>query len=325
MRWRRRLLVPAFVTLALVTLTPGASLAGYPEKPITLIVPFVAGGGVDLTARTLGEAVKPYLPQPIAVVNKPGGGGTVGAAEVVLSRPDGYTLGITGGSLVIQPHILGDLPYKGPADYQPVIRAVTVPTIFAVRADQPWAGMKALLDDAKSRPGKIRVGTAGRGTALGLALEALKTAAGVNLTHVPFGGSAEALTNLLGGHVEAVVVTAAEVLPQAKAGKAKVLAVLEDKRVPAYADAPTAGELGYKVSGGINPYMVFAPKGTPEAVLQALHDAMRKAIETEGFRKYAQDNLYLLDLRSRADLKRDLERLDAFCGDMVKQLGLKKK
>lgn len=325
MTFLRRFLCGLALALVVSLVVAPPPAAAYPDKPVTLIVPFAAGGGVDLTARALSEAVKAHFTQPIAVVNKPGGGGTVGAAGVVLSRPDGYTLGIAGGSIGIQPHVVSDLPYKGPHDYQPVIRAVTVPTVLAVRSDSPWPTVKALVDAAKARPGSLRFGTSGRGTAPGLGLESFKSAAGVNVLHVPFGGSSEALTNLLGGHVEGVVVTAAEVLPHVRAGKAKVLVILEDKRVPTFTDAPTAEEAGYKLTGGLNSYLVFAPNGTPQPVLQSLHDTLKKAIESEGFRKYAQDNLYVLDLRSRTDLARDLERLHGFFGDMVKQLGLQKK
>lgn len=302
---------------------PGA--AAYPEKTVTMIVPFAAGGGVDVTARTMAELMKPHFPQPIAVVNRPGGGGSVGAAEVVLARPDGYTIGLTGGSLLIQPHMLADLPFKGPGDYQPVIKVVTVPTVLAVRADAPWANAKAFLDDARANPGKIRVGSAGRGTALGLPLEAFKASAGVNLRHVPFGGSSEVLTNLLGGHVEGASVTAAEALPHVRAGKAKVLLILEDKRFPTYPDAPSVPDLGYKMPvAGIANYAIFAPKNTPEPVLQTLHEAARKAMDTDTFRKWVQDSSYLSEYRNRAELRRDFERLDATAADLARQLGLKK-
>lgn len=319
------MVVLALFTLGLAVAAPVAASAAYPEKPVTVIVPFAAGGGVDLTARMLSETIRPFFPQPLTVLNKPGGGGTVGAAEVVVAKADGYTIGIAGGSLMIQPHVLPDLPYKGPSDYQPLLRAVTVPTVFAVRSNAPWTTMKALLDDARANPAKIRAGSAGRGTAPGLALEAMKVAAKVNVTHVPFGGSSEAITNLLGGHIDAAVATAAEVLPQVRAGKVKVLAALEDKRVAVYPEAPTLAELGHTMISGVNPYLLFAPKDTPEPVLQALHEALRKAMETEAFRKYAADNSYLVEYRSRADLRADLDRLDAFFRDIVNQLGLRKK
>lgn len=321
---RRRAPLLALLLGALVVAhAPGA--AAYPEKPVTMIVPFAAGGGVDLTARTMVELMKPHFPQPIAVVNRPGGGGSVGAAEVVLARPDGYTIGLTGGSLLIQPHLIPDLPFKGPADYQPVIKVVTVPTVLAVRSDAPWANARALLDDAKANPGKIRVGSAGRGTALGLPLEAFKAVSGANLRHVPFGGSSEVLTNLLGGHVEGASVTAAEALPHVRAGKAKVLLILEDKRISTYPDAPSVPDLGFKMAvSGIANYAIFAPKSTPEPALQTLHEAARKAMDTDAFRKYVQDYSYVAEYRTRADLRRDFERLDATAGDLARQLGLKK-
>lgn len=318
------LVVAVLLTLGVVACAPAAPKPAYPEKPVTLIVPFPAGGGVDLTGRALSEAIKPYFAQPLTVVNKPGGGGTVGAAEVVQSKPDGYTIGITGGSLLIQPHMVADLPYKGPADYQPVFKVVGVPAVFAIRTDAPWKTMKEVLDYAKANPGKLRVGTAGRGTALGIPLEDLKDKAKVDLTHVPFEGSAPAVTALLGGHVEAVAVTAAEALAQVKAGKIKVVATLEDKRAPLYPEAPSARELGYEVTPALNIYLVFAPKGTPGPVVQAIHDALKKAVETEALKKFAQDYGYTLEYVSVADFEKELGRKHAFLGDILTKMGLKK-
>lgn len=325
-RGSRLLVATALLSLWVVACAPlaGPPKPAYPEKSVTLIVPFPAGGGVDATARVLSEAIKPYFPQPITVLNRPGGGGTVGVAEVVQSKPDGYTLGITGGSLLIQPHLVADLPYKGPADYQPVFKAVSVPAVFAVRTDAPWGTMKEVLDYAKANPGKIRVGTAGRGTALGIPLEDLKDKAKVDLTHVPFEGSAPAITALLGGHIEAIAVTAAEALPQVKAGKVKVLATFEAGRVPLYPEAPILKELGYEVVPGLNAYLVLAPKGTPGPAVQALHDAFKKAVETEAFKKFAQDYGYLVEYVSVADFEKELQRKHAFLGEILKKMGLKK-
>ncbi len=320
---RGRFLVGA-ILLVLSALVGAACSVGaksaYPQKPVSLIVPFAAGGGVDTTARALAEGAKAYFPQPITVVNKPGGGGTVGVAEAVQSPPDGYTAAISGASLLIQPHIT-DLPYKGPEDYRPLIKAVIAPEVFAVRSDAPWKTMREFLDYAKSNPGKVRVNSSGYGSAPGICLETLKDKAGIDLIHVPTSGASEQITALLGGNAEASVITAGEASGQAQAGKVRVLATFEEKRVPLYPDAPTLKEvLGSDVAPGVNFYVVILPKGTPDPVAQTLHDAFKKAMETEGFKKFAQEQGYVIDYKGLEDLKKDMAERNTALATMVKKL-----
>jgi len=310
---RRLVCVSIFSLVVVVTAcatplrSPAAPRSSYPEKPITMIVPFPAGGTVDLVARALVEAAKPYFPQPIAVVNRPGGAGTVGTAELVQARPDGYTIGlIPVGPVAVQPH-LSQLPYRGPGDIRPVIKVVRLPVVLAVRADAPWQTAKELLDFARANPGQVRVGHGGIGTIPHIDLELLKQQAWVDMTHVPFSGAPEANSALLGGHIEAVVPHPDQVIEHVRAGRMRVLAVFEEQRNRLFPEAPTFRELGYNIT--LAPYyFVAGPKNVPDEVAVFLHDAFKKAMESDSFRKFVEDNSLVLDYAGPDDIKKQLSR-----------------
>lgn len=323
MRIARRLCL-LVVALASWTASGASEVAAYPDKPVNLLVPYPAGGGADLIARNLSEIAKPFFPQPIVVVNRPGGGGSVSASEVVRARTDGYTIGLmTMAIMTLQPHRV-TLPYKGPDDYAPVLQVINVPVVLTVRADAPWRNLREMLDAAKKEPGKIRVGSPGVGTTVHIALEILKDRTGVDLTHVPFAGNAESVPALLGGHVEAIMLHPSDVLPHLRAGKARFLATSETRRSTVYPDVPTFAELGLGEAGIGVYYLVIAPKGTPAATLRTLHDALKRAIETEAFRKFALDTSALVEYRGPAELRKQMEAEYVFFGKIVDTLKLKR-
>lgn len=294
----------------------------YPEKPVTMVVPFPAGGTVDLVARALVEAAKPYFPQPIAVVNRPGGAGTVGTAELVQARPDGYTIGlIPVGPVAVQPH-RSELPYRGPDDIRPVVKVVRLPVVFAVRADAPWKTMRELLDYARANPGQIRVGHGGIGTINHIDLELLKLQAGADMTQVPFSGAPESNSALLGGHIEAVVPHPDQVLEHVRAGRMRVLAVFEERRNRLFPYAPTFRELGYDIT--LAPYyFVAAPKGVPDDVVSFLHDVFKKAMDADSFRKFVDDNSLVLDYAGPDELARQLRNDYQFYAEIIKKLNIR--
>lgn len=308
------------LTLWLASAVPAAPGPSYPIKPVAMIVGWPAGQAIDLVARALVEAARPYL--PVYVVNRPGGAGTMGAAEVVLAKPDGYTIGMTAVAVMtVQPH-LTDLPYKTPDDYRPVIKTGGHAVVFCVRTDARWRSMAELLEQARVSPGAVRVGSAGVGTIPHIDLEALTEKASVNLTHVPFAGAGEYVSALLGGHIEAVVGLPVEVIPHIRAGRMRALAIFAAKRNPLFPGVPIFPELGYDITAGVY-HFVIVPKATPDRVVQILHDALKKALETEAFRRFAADNSYVIDYMGPSDLKRQLERDYAFFGDMVRKLKLR--
>jgi tripartite-type tricarboxylate transporter receptor subunit TctC len=301
----------------------GWAATTFPDRPITLIAPNPPGGNTDIQGRALAEAAKKFLPVPITIVNRPGGGGAVGISEVIQARPNGYTLAIGALSQCILVPLTSKVPYRGPADFQPVIKLANTPLVLAVQAKSPWQTVKELLGHAKANPGKIRVGTAGIGTLHHLHLESLKANAGVDMTHVPFAGGAESTTALLGGHIEAVILPPSVVVGHVRAGKVRMMGVFDEKRHPVAPDVPTFRETGYDITQGMYA-LILAPKKTPEPVVATLHDALKKAIETDFFRKFAEEHGYLISYMGPGDLAKELERDSAVLGEMVKKLGLRK-
>ncbi|HET7875832.1 MAG TPA: tripartite tricarboxylate transporter substrate binding protein [Methylomirabilota bacterium] len=314
-----------FPLLTLASLAQAAPAAAqYPERAVTMICPFPAGGAMDIVARHLVEGMKRHFPKPVAVVNRPGAAGTIGNAEVVQAKPDGYTIGISAVAvLTVQPHRT-DLPYKSPDDYEPIIKLVNLPIVFAVKADSPWKGMREFLDAARGAPGKLRVGSPGVGTILHLDLEALKADAKVDLTHVPFAGGAESVPALLGGHIEGLTAHPSEIGPHVQAGKARVLAVYEEKRNPLFPEAPTFRELGHDITLGVY-YLLIAPKGTPAAALKTLHDAARLAMAEPVFVAMAKTRGYAIEYKGPDALKQELWDSYRKNEALLKQLGLGKK
>jgi tripartite-type tricarboxylate transporter receptor subunit TctC len=243
---------------------------------------------------------------------------------MVRARPDGYTLGLmTMTIMTIQPHRL-TLPWKTPDDYTPIIEVINAPVVWVVRADAPWKSFKEFVEGGRSHPGKIRVGTAGVGTSVHLALEILKDQARVDLTHVPFAGNAESIPAMLGGHIEMILLHPSDVIAHMRAGKVRFLATTETKRSAIYPDVPGLAELGYPDVGFGVYYSIFASKGLPPAVLQTLHDSFKRVIETAAFRKFAQETSAFVEYRGPAELKQQLEKDYVFFGKGAERLKPKK-
>lgn len=321
---RRAITVGLVLTLALAAVSASpASAASYPTKPITLLIPWPAGGITDMIGRTFAKILPDTLGQSVVVVNRPGGAGTIATTECIRARPEGYTTCITAaGPLTTQPH-LSDLPYTVD-DYIPVIHLGTNPIVLAVRADAPWADARALLNYVRENPAKLRIGHHGAGSLGHLGLIRLQQEAKLSMTPVPFAGAAPAVTALLGGHVEAIAVHPGEVWAQVEAGKARVLAVFQKARNPRYPEAPTMKELGHDIQAGVF-NVVLLPKGTPPDVVRTLHDAFKTGLESQTFqgfaREFAYEIEYLDQLGARKRIAEWLERN----GELIRMLGLPKK
>ena len=313
------LLISLLVLLSVAAGCQGAR-NGYPEKPVNLIVLDPAGGPTDLVARQLVEAAKPHFPQPLVVLNRPGGAGIIAATEVVRANPDGYTVGLQAvGPMALQPH-RNALPYKMVDDYRPILKLVNQPLVIATRADSRWQTVRDLLDYAQTNPQKARVGIPGAGTIAQLVLDLLQRQAGASFTAVPYGSAGEAVLALLGGEVEAVVVGPPTLAPQVQAGKVRVLGVCEEGRDPLFPDVPTLREVGYDVTlGGY--FFLIAPKGTPDAAAAALHDAFKRALESEFFRQAAAGMGVVVDYAGPEALRQQLARDYALFGELVAQEG----
>lgn len=298
--------------------------AAYPEKPVTFICGFPAGGAMDMTARAISEAVKKYFPKPMTVINRPGAAGTIGATEIIQAKPDGYTIGISAVAvLTIQPHRT-KLPYGPPEDYTPIIKLVNIPVCLAVKSTAPWKTIQEFIDHAKANPGKIRVGNPGIGTILHINTEMLKELAAIDLTTVPFAGGGESVPALLGGHVEALAVHHGEILPHVQAGKARVLALFEEKRNPVFPNVPTFREIGYDLTMGVY-YMVIGPKGLPSPIVSILHDALKKAMEDPVFSKPMEARGFEISYEGPEDLKKRLLQDYELNKKIVERLGIREK
>lgn len=314
----------ALVAAAIVGFTSGALAQDYPARPITLVVPYPAGGGADIIARLLAESMKQHLGQPVAVTNRPGGQGTIGTAEVIRSKPDGYNVVLSAvATLTVQPH-RQDLPYRTPDDYDPIIKVANLPMVFAVLSSAPWKTAKEAMDFIRANPGKIRVGTPGNGSIGHLIVASLNMKANVKFTHVPFASGAESIPAMLGGHIEALVVHPSEILPHVQAKTAVVLGAFEEKRNANFPEAPTFRELGSDVTLGVY-YPLVAPKNLPADVKAKLYQAAKATIEGPAFSKEAKDRGYVLDTKDPEAFRKELWNSFHANELIVKELGLGKK
>jgi tripartite-type tricarboxylate transporter receptor subunit TctC len=299
-----------------------ASAQTFPARPVTLLVTFPAGGPTDIAGRALAEATAKYLGQPVVVENRPGATGTLGAAALVNARPDGYTVSMTPVTVLRLPH-MENVAFDPLKDIRYVIGVSGYVFAVIVRADAPWKSMAELVAYAKANPEKITYGSHGIGATVHLAMEELSSAQGVKLTHVPYKGSADMMTAVLGGHI-AVAVDSTGAVPHVAAGKARVLAVFTEKRVPIWPDAPTLLELGYGIVS-TSPYGIGVPAATPDAVVKALHDAFKKGLEDpihlKALEKFNQPVWY----QSSADYAKFAREQYAKEGALIERLGLAKK
>jgi tripartite-type tricarboxylate transporter receptor subunit TctC len=265
----RHLAAGLFIVSAVVTAP--AARAAYPEKPITIIVPFSPGGATDMLARTVGQKLSAGWGQSVLVENRPGAGGNIGAAVGAKAAPDGYTLTLTAaGIMAVNPHIYPKLPYDSIKDFAPVTQLVNAPLLLVVHPSVPVHNFKEYVQLVKAQPGKITLGNGGTGTAQHLGGEYLDMSAGMKSLHVPYKGSAPATADLIGGQVQAMFDNMVTLIPHIKAGKLKPLAVTSSTRVSILPDVPTVAESGLPGFETGTWYGIAAPAGTPKDVVNKL-------------------------------------------------------
>ena len=247
--------------------------SSFPTHAIELLVPYQPGGGTDGLARAFSEASRKHISQSIVIVNRPGAGGAIGWNEVINSRPDGYKLAVLTVELLTLPHLgLAKFNYD---DFQPIAQLNADPAAITVKADAPWNTIEEFLAAARQSPEGVRVGNSGNGSIWHLAAAALEDKTGTRFGHIPFQGAAPAVLALLGGHIEAVAVSPAEVTTHVQSGKLKVLMVMADKRVKGFDNVPTAKERGIDLSIGTWRGL-GAPKNTPPEVMARLREITAK-------------------------------------------------
>ncbi|MEN3293760.1 MAG: hypothetical protein V7642_3013 [Burkholderiales bacterium] len=271
MRRRRIFLAMAGALAALALPTTGTAETAWPAKPIKIIVPFTPGTGIDVLARTLGQKLSERLGQPVVVDNKPGASGNIGTGGVATSAPDGYTLLMTVNTFVINPSLYKSVPYDPVKSFVPVAPAAVGALTFAVHPSFPAKTLADAVKLFKANPGKYTYASPGSGTPQHLAMELFKLNTGTDILHVPYKGSAGAITDLLGGEVQVMVLPVHSALTHAKAGRIRMLAVAQDKRAPIAPDVPTFAEQGVTNSNVDLWYGLMAPTGTPAAVVDKLN------------------------------------------------------
>jgi len=285
--------------LALTTgLVPAlAQAAGsYPDKPITIVVPFPPGGSTDLLARKIGEAISGPLGQPVVVENRGGAGGTVGANYVAKSAPDGYTLlmGVT-GSNAISAALRDDLPYNPVTDFAPVSIVISSPLVLVVNADSPYKSVQDVIDYAKANPETFTHGTPGVGTSMHMAGELFALESGTKLVHVPYKGSAAALQDLLGGRIDAMFGDILVTSEYINSGRLRALGVTGTQEHYLLTGVPTIAEAGLPGYDAASWQGIFAPAGTPPEVLDKLYDAIAAALQTEDLQTLFKERGFLVE------------------------------
>ena len=311
----RRLLA---LLAACVVSGPAVAQTTWPDRAIQLVVPFSAGGGVDVIARPFAELWRELLHQPVVVVPRDGAAGTIGTAAVAAAKPDGYTLAFTpNGPITVQPHVIPTLPYK-PDDLTPLCQVFAVQYVLAVRPDSTYKTFGDLLATAKAQPGKLTYGFGGIATAPHLAISQLAIVANVDMLGVPFRGDPQVIVALRSGEIDAAMLN----VGAAKAQGFRPLATFADARQGEIADTPTVKELGYPVVssafGGL-----FAPKGLPADIAKKIEATCQKVVADERFqratRQASQEPVY----RSGADFAQLLAADYAIKGEIVKRAGVK--
>lgn len=312
----RRLLLAALACAAALP----AHANDYPHHAIELIVPYNAGGGTDALARAFADAARKHLPQPIVVNNKPGASGVIGWTDVLNSKPDGYKLALMTVELTMLPHL--GLQKFSHEEFVPIARMNADPAAITVRAESPWNTIEEFIAAAKKANGETKMGNAGNGSIWHLAAASLEEKTGIKLSHIPYPGANPAVLSLLGGHIDAVAVSPAEVAPHVASGKLRMLAVMADQRQKGFDKVPTFKERGIDLQVGTWRGL-GAPKNTPKDVVDVLKAATQKTMQEQAMKdameKLALGYAYADDATFRAAMARDNETFKA----LIPKLGLK--
>jgi len=300
------------------------ALAQYPTRAITLIVPYAAGGGNDVMARIVADKMSAALGQQIVVENRGGAGGSIATRQVAKSEPDGYTLGLGGtGTLAIDPTLYSNVGYDPRKDFAPVGLIATSALVVLVHPSIPAHSVKDLIALAGKEPGALNYASAGSGSGIHLGSELFASMAGIKLTHVPYKGSAPALTDLLGGHVAIYFSSLPPAIGLVKDGKVRALAVTGAKRSAVFPDLPTVAEAGLPGYEAVLHYGIVAPAGTPGPIIEKLNQALQTALANEDVKaKIAADGAEPLP-STPADYAADIEREEAKWSEIVRKSGAK--
>ena len=316
--------VSQLLVLACLTLSSAVAQEKYPSRPIEMVIPTAAGGGTDISLRMLAEIVEPLLGQKVVVVNKPGGGGTVGMAQVVQARPDGYTIGgLWNAPLTMTPHML-PTPYKS-SDYAAVTLVTAAPTILCVKAAFPAGDGKAFIEELRKNPGKYTYGNDGVGGTIQLATERVFSKLGVKARPIPFAGAGDTLKAFLGGHVDIYGGSIPPILPYVKDQSAKCLMLTSAERNASVPQAAGLADLGAPDEATVLWRGIIAPLKLPADRLAVLQKAFAAAAQTPKFKDFMLKRGEEAKGSSSAEFRQLIDSEYAAMGKVMAAIGLTKK
>jgi tripartite-type tricarboxylate transporter receptor subunit TctC len=285
---RRANISHVFAAIAGSIVCAAAPAQQYPSKPVRIVVPYAPGGGVDIIARAIGQELTKRLNQQIVIENRTGAGGNIGSDAVAKAAPDGYTLLMASPANTINSSLYSKMPYDPARDLAPVALIATVPTVLLANRSLPVKDVKQLVALAKARPGALTYGSGGSGTTEHLAGEMFKSAAGIDMLHVPYKGGAAVLTDLVGGQIALMFVNQVFALPYVKAGTVKALGVASSERSPALPDVPTFVESGFPDMRVSVWWGVMGPAGMPKDIVAQLNREIGAALSSPEMKERLQ-------------------------------------
>lgn len=317
---RRSLLLSS---LGAAVLAPAKAHAQtFPSKPVTLVVPYAAGGPTDVASRVIASQMQAALGVNVIIENKPGASSILGAQYVAAAAPDGHTIFmVTTTTLCTNPHLYKKLPYKV-EDFAPIAMAVKVPLGLAVRSSLPVASIAEFREYVQARPGKLNYGSAGTGANSQLVNVLMNQALNIKMTEVPYRGTAPALADLAGGHVDALVDAIATLLPLHRDGKIKILGNFDDVRSPVAPEVPTFSEAGYPALVAFTWFAVVAPARVPEPVIARLNKAVMAAVESPQTKRKFMELGFIPQTSSARELATYIQSENDRWGPLIKKMGI---
>ena len=317
---RRSLLLSS---LGAAVLAPANALAQtFPSKPVTLVVPYAAGGPTDVASRVIASQMQAALGVNVIIENKPGASSILGAQYVAAAAPDGHTIFmVTTTTLCTNPHLYKKLPYKVD-DFAPIAMAVKVPLGLAVRSSLPVSSIAEFKEYVQARPGKLNYGSAGTGANSQLVNVLMNQALNIKMTEVPYRGTAPALADLAGGHVDALVDAIATLLPLHRDGKIKILGNFDDARSPVAPEVPTFSEAGYPGLVAFTWFAVVAPARVPEPVIARLNKAVMAAVESPQTKRKFMELGFIPQTSSARELATYIQSENDRWGPLIKKMGI---
>ena len=301
----------------------GMAQEGYPNRPITLIVPSAPGGTTDFTARLIAEPLSRVLGQPVVVENKGGASGNIGGQAVALARPDGYTLLVAySGYQVGNPHLFKKAPWDPIKDFSPVAFLTRAPQVIVATPGLPVNDLKELTAYAKANPGKLNYASSGNGSIQHISAELLKQITGTRMAHIPYKGAGPAVQDLMAGQVDLFITTPASVIGQVKGDKLKALAVTSTTRLSALPNVATAGEQGIKNFNIDSWFALYAPAGIPPEVVKKLNAEINKILARPEVQKKAEDSGTFVEQMTPAQLATFTKKEYDFWGKVIQNASI---